>query len=108
MTDSAHSTPVSTSSDVPTLSSSSSSSSSSFSSPLHSSSSSTFNRKFIRPNTLAETNHLKVKNDAKLSFVERLIRSMNYCTRLQVNKDTFIVFILLNCYFYTSVLHHIL
>ncbi|CAH8821323.1 unnamed protein product [Trichobilharzia szidati] len=99
---------------VPTLSSSSSASSSSssmsFSSPLHSSSSSssTFNRKFIRPNILSETNHFKVKNDAKLSFVERLIRSMNYCTRLQVNKDTFIVFILLNCYFYTSILHHIL
>ncbi|CAH8821325.1 unnamed protein product [Trichobilharzia szidati] len=98
---------------VPTLSSSSSSSMS-FSSPLHSSSSSssssssTFNRKFIRPNILSETNHLKVKSDAKLSFVERLIRSMNYCTRLQVNKDTFVVFILLNCYFYTSILHHIL
>ncbi|CAH8821324.1 unnamed protein product [Trichobilharzia szidati] len=112
-TDSVHSKTVSTSTDVPTLSSSSSSSMS-FSSPLHSSSSSssssssTFNRKFIRPNILSETNHLKVKSDAKLSFVERLIRSMNYCTRLQVNKDTFVVFILLNCYFYTSILHHIL
>ncbi|CAH8586319.1 unnamed protein product [Heterobilharzia americana] len=104
-TQSSQLTLVSTTLNVPTISSSSPSptvSSTSFDSPK-----STLNRKFIRPGTLRESRRMNIK-DEQLTLVERLIRSMSDCTRLRVDREITFIFFLLNCYFYTYMLHHIL
>ncbi|CAH8543945.1 unnamed protein product [Schistosoma turkestanicum] len=79
------------------LSTTLSSSSSSSSSPSSTSFTSSFNRKLTKPNTLiAASKHSNGKPE-KLSFIERLIRSMNQCSRLQINKQLLFMFNLFNC-----------
>ncbi|CAH8612617.1 unnamed protein product [Schistosoma bovis] len=87
------------------LSSSSSSLSSSSTSPLSSSSiakssstlfSSSFNQKFSKSNTNGISSKHLYNKPEKLSFIERLIRSMNHCTRLQINKQILLIFNIFN------------
>ncbi|CAH8593312.1 unnamed protein product [Schistosoma intercalatum] len=83
----------------------SSSSSSSSTSPLSSSSiakssstlfSSSFNQKFSKFNTNSISSKHLYNKPEKLSFIERLIRSMNHCTRLQINKQILLIFNIFN------------
>ncbi|CAH8629477.1 hypothetical protein MS3_00008513 [Schistosoma haematobium] len=87
------------------LLSSSSSSLSSSTSPLSSSSiakssstlfSSSFNQKFSKSNTNGISSKHLYNKPEKLSFIERLIRSMNHCTRLQINKQILLIFNIFN------------
>ncbi|VDO70850.1 unnamed protein product [Schistosoma margrebowiei] len=58
--------------------------------------SSSFNQKFSKFNTNGiSSKHLNNKPE-KLSFIERLIRSMNHCTRLQINKRILLIFNIFN------------
>ncbi|CAH8634253.1 unnamed protein product [Schistosoma rodhaini] len=99
---------------VPTVSSSSSSSSQTnglLLSPSSSSSSSStgtthlsstsftsnFNRKFSKSNIYSlSSKQINNKKPEKLSFIERLIRSMNQCTRLKINKQILLIFNIFN------------
>ncbi|VDP67788.1 unnamed protein product [Schistosoma mattheei] len=83
----------------------SSTSSSSSTSPLSSSSiakssstlfSSSFNQKFSKFNTNGISSKHLYNKPEKLSFIERLIRSMNHCTRLQINKQILLIFNIFN------------
>ncbi|VDP25545.1 unnamed protein product, partial [Schistosoma curassoni] len=87
------------------LLSSSSSAAASSTSPLSSSSiakssstlfSSSFHQKFSKPNTNGISSKHLYNKPEKLSFIERLIRSMNHCTRLQINKQILLIFNIFN------------
>ncbi|CAH8583688.1 unnamed protein product [Schistosoma mattheei] len=58
--------------------------------------SSSFNQKFSKFNTNGISSKHLYNKPEKLSFIERLIRSMNHCTRLQINKQILLIFNIFN------------